>query len=38
MKVSELIQWLAEKITENGDYELLENFTIDYEYNRLRIL
>lgn len=37
MKVSELLQLLAEYITENGDVELGENFMVTFEYGRLKI-
>lgn len=37
MKLSEVIQKLAEKITEQGDIELSENFVILYEYDEIQI-
>jgi len=37
MKLSELIQRLAEEITEKGDYELPENWNITMKYERLEI-
>ena len=37
MKMSELISQLAERITENGDEELDDDFCIYYKYGRLNI-
>ena len=37
MKLSELIQKLAEKITEEGDIELPENWNITMKYGEIEI-
>lgn len=38
MKLSEVIQKLAEKITEQGDIELSDDFIIEYKYDEIQII